>query len=778
MKNCHDKLSVPGNRESIVRIGITVRGQVQGVGFRPFVYRLASSLGLAGWVGNSPAGVDIELEGQPIKLEQFIHLCKTKPPPLTRIDNVQLKEQTPRGDTGFKVRTSDNSAGAKTALITPDVATCPTCRGEIFDPANRRYHYPFTNCTDCGPRFSIINALPYDRANTTMNVFPMCPECRKEYENPGDRRFHAQPNACPRCGPHLELWDGAGRVLARHDEALLQACRLVTRGDILALKGLGGFQLVVDAQNNGAVRRLRQLKARKDKPFALMFPDLDSIREYCELTSEEQDLLSSPIAPIVLVRRKSGMIKIQPAIFPAIAPDNPYWGVMLPYTPLHHLFMAELGSPVVATSGNVADEPICIDEQEALVRLRGIADVFLVHNRPIARQMDDSVAQVIDDKAMVLRNARGYAPLSIQLPKPGPPALAVGAHLKNAVAVSDGLHVFVSQHIGDLSTRQAREVFARESYALPSIYRADPQQVISDRHPDYHSTEFAGAQGRPLIQVQHHVAHVLSCMAEHGLAPPVLGVAWDGTGLGDDGTMWGGEFFEVGRTNITRIAHLKTFPLPGGEQAIRDPRRSALGVLYEIFGDEVFTHKDLGLLQTSRHEESEIFRKILKQQLNAPRTSSVGRLFDAVAAITGICRQSHFEGQAAMKVQFAAENDETTDSYSFQLPDCGSPPVLDWQPMILNIIDDMRQAVGASCIAAKFHRTLVAMVLAVARRSKIKQVALSGGCFQNRLLTRRALEALRFAGFEPWSHRRIPPNDGGIALGQIYQTNLSLNEEL
>jgi hydrogenase maturation protein HypF len=777
MKNHRDKLSVPGSRDSIVRIGIAVRGRVQGVGFRPYVYRLASSLGLAGWVGNSPAGVDIELEGRRAVLEQFLNKCKTNPPPLARIDNVSLEEQSPKGDSGFQVRTSGNGSDTRSALITPDMATCGTCRDEILDTANRRYRYPFTNCTDCGPRFSIINALPYDRANTTMNIFPMCPECRAEYEDPGDRRFHAQPNACPRCGPHLELWDDAGRVLARHDEALVQACRLVLRGGILALKGLGGFQLVVDAQNDGAVRRLRRLKARQEKPFALMFPDLHHLRLHCDLAPEEQDLLTSPAAPILLARCTAAAHRIPTAISPAVAPGNPYWGVMLPYTPLHHLLMAELGSPVVATSGNVADEPICIDEQEALVRLRGIADVFLVHNRPIARQMDDSVVQFVDGEEMVLRNARGYAPMSIRLPRPGPTALALGAHVKNAVAVSAGRNVFVSQHIGDLSTSKAREVFARELGALPSIYHIDPQQVISDLHPDYHSTVVAGNQRRPLLQVQHHIAHVFSCMAEHGLAPPVLGIAWDGTGLGDDGTIWGGEFFKVDGTGTTRFAHMRSFPLPGSEQAIVDPCRSALGVLYEIFGDEVFSQKDLIPLQSFRHEELEILRRMLKQKLNTPRTSSVGRLFDAVAAITGICRRSRFEGQAAMKVQFAAETDDTTDAYPFQLSEDNSPLVLDWQPMVISMLNDVRHAVGTEQIAAQFHRTLVAMLLAVARRSKITQVVLSGGCFQNKVLTRQSMHALRLAGLNPFCPQRVPPNDGGIALGQIYRTTITMNEE-
>lgn len=763
---------IPKRIHAASRLRLVVRGLVQGVGFRPFVYRLATSLNLPGWVRNSTDGVHIELEGDGEKLAEFVRRLRAETPPHARIDNVETQTLALAGYSRFTVQQSDNGSADRCALILPDIATCGECVAEIVDPANRRFRYPFTNCTNCGPRFSIIESLPYDRANTTMRVFPMCDECREEYENPENRRFHAQPNACPNCGPHLELWEDNGAVLARHDQALLDACALIRKGSIVALKGLGGFQLLADAGNDEAVQRLRQRKARRDKPFALMYPAAEAVGEHCLLSKKEQELLLSSESPIVLLRRGPGADRGPHGVSRHVAPGNPYLGAMLPYTPLHHLLLAELQSPIIATSGNRADEPICIDERDALARLRGIADFFLVHNRPIARQMDDSIVQFVAGREMVLRSARGYAPATVQLKTSVPNRLAVGAHLKNTVAVSSGRRVFMSQHIGDLTTKQAHEAFTREAASLAAIYDLKPQRITCDQHPDYHSTAFAADSGQPVTRVQHHFAHVLSCMAEYGLQPPVLGVSWDGTGLGTDGTIWGGEFLRVADGGFERVAHLRPFSLPGGDKAAEEPRRSAIGVLYEIFGDELFAMQHLASTQAFRDSELEILRNMLQRRLNTARTSSAGRLFDAVASITDLCQMSDFEGQAAMALQFAAEDGETTEAYDYCWRDSCLPVILDWQSMIRGILQDVQESVAVSTIAAKYHRTLMKMILAVAGQTGIQNVILTGGCFQNRLLAEQSISALRAAGFEPYWHQRIPANDGGIALGQIYQATI------
>jgi len=629
------------------RLRITIRGAVQGVGFRPFVYRLATEMGLPGWVLNSTHGVFIEVEGSAPTLETFLLRIEREKPPRSFIQSLEYSFLDPIGYATFEIRRSDES-GDRTTLVLPDIATCSDCLREIFDPTNRRYRYPFTNCTNCGPRFTIIEALPYDRPNTTMKGFVMCQACRSEYENPRDRRFHAQPNACPRCGPHLELWDPGGKVLASHHDALVGAAEAVRQGWIVAVKGLGGFHLLVDARNEDAVVHLRQRKHREEKPFALMYPTLELVREHCDVSELEERLLASPESPIVLLRRqRSATHSPSSVIAPSVAPGNPYLGIMLPYTPLHHLLLAELGFPVVATSGNLSDEPICTDEQEALKRLAGIADLFLVHDRPIARHVDDSVVRVVMGRELVLRRARGYAPLPIadcglmdshrtpssaQMGTSSPTSiLAVGAHLKNTIAVSVGPQVFVSQHIGDLETAEAFQAFQRAIESLQKLYDLRPSVVACDAHPDYLSTQFARRTGVPVISVQHHYAHVLSCMVENELEPPVLGVAWDGTGYGRDGTIWGGEFLRVTEHSFHRIGHFRTFRLPGGEKAIKEPRRTAIGVLYEIYGDDTFLLTELAPVKAFSSEERAILRTMLTKKINAPVTSSVGRLWWACA---------------------------------------------------------------------------------------------------------------------------------------------------
>lgn len=778
------------------RLRLVIRGAVQGVGFRPHVYRLAGELDLRGWINNSPQGVCIEVEGSRPELEQFLLRLTAAPPPHSHIQSCETTWLDPVGYTDFIIRES-SSRGRKITLVLPDLATCPECQREIFDPTNRRYLYPFTNCTHCGPRFSIIEALPYDRAHTTMKAFRMCPECQHEYDDPAHRRFHAQPNACPQCGPQLELWPGdtgsgprrrdePPRPLARGHEALLAAAHVIRCGHIVAAKGIGGFHLLVDARNEAAVRRLRARKQREAKPLALLFPDLDRVKQVCVVSPLEARLLASSAAPIVLLRRRPTAGATWAA---AVAPGNPDLGVMLPSNPLHHLLLAELQFPIVATSGNLSDEPICTDELEARERLRDVADVFLVHNRPIIRHVDDSVVRVMLGRELVLRRARGYAPLPIPLPACGveaPAILAVGAHLKSAVALAVDDQVFISQHLGDLETEAADRAFRRATVDLPRLYETTPSLIATDCHPDYLSTNWArtvaaaprtpaaapsatGRRSPRLIGVQHHVAHVLSCLAENEVAPPALGVAWDGTGYGDDGTIWGGEFFHVTDAAVRRVAHWRPFPLPGGEAAVREPRRAALGLL-QVLADE-----PTGAAAAFRHErdwgfapaERAVLQTLLRRGLNCPPTSSVGRLFDAVAALTDLRQVSHFEGQAAMELEFALAGVTTDDAYELALCNDGQMLVLDWAPLILALLADVKRATPTGQIAARFHNTLAEAIVTVARHVAAPSVLLSGGCFQNRYLLERTVQRLRAGGWQPYWHQRVPPNDGGVALGQV-----------
>jgi hydrogenase maturation protein HypF len=763
------------------RLKIAVRGAVQGVGFRPFVFRVATQLGLKGWVNNSPQGVFIEVEGSQTKLEQFLLQLEIEKPPRSFIQSLEATWLDAVGHKNFEIRKSENSGG-KTALVLPDIATCPDCLREIFDPKNRRHAYPFTNCTNCGPRFSIIESLPYDRANTSMKKFAMCPECQAEYDDPRDRRFHAQPNACPACGPHLELWDSSGEALFGRNEALLAAANAIRRGKIVAVKGLGGFHLMVAANNEAAVQCLRKRKHREEKPLALMFPSLKSVKSVCEVSPLEERLLRPPEIPIVLLKKIANQ-KLQ--IADSIAPNNPNLGAMLPYTPLHHLLMTELNFPVVATSGNLRDEPICTDEREALERLHDIADLFLVHDRPIVRHVDDSIVRVMLDREMVLRRARGYAPLPVTLnPKisvtNSQSVLAVGAHLKNAVALSVGNQVFISQHIGDLETEQANNAFRRVIADLEKLYEAKPQIVAADLHPDYLSTKFAQECDASVVGVQHHVAHVLSCMAENELEPPALGISWDGTGYGLDGTIWGGEFFLVTNEKIERIAHLRPFRLPGGDKAVKEPRRSALGLLYEIFGDKIFGQEKIPTIAAFSKTELATLKTMLKSKINSPLTSSAGRLFDAVSSLIGLHQTMRFEGQAAMELEFALDGIETDEAYEFsiaaredarptesEIRNPKSEIVLDWSPMVEEILSDVKRGVCVGEISTKFHNALVEAIVEVAKKFGESRVVLSGGCFQNRYLTERAVKRLREEKFKPYWHQRVPPNDGGIALGQV-----------
>ncbi|MBH0200945.1 MAG: carbamoyltransferase HypF [Nitrospira sp.] len=765
------------------RVQVTVQGTVQGVGFRPFIYRLACELALTGWVQNTRNGVVIEVEGSVEAIETFLERLPADAPASACVEAMHTNIIPARGDESFAIVTSAEP-GERTLVIPPDLATCQDCRRELVDPQDRRFRYPFLTCTQCGPRYSLLTALPYQRSNTTMAEFRLCSSCRAEYEAEADRRFHAEPIACSKCGPRLCLWDEQGHKVAGGEEALQRATALLEQGLIVAVKGLGGFQLWVDAKSEEAVRRLRGRKRRLEKPFAVLFPSIDAIRDYCLLSPDEEALLCSPQAPIVLARKRRDA-----ALAEAVAPGNPYLGVMVPATPLHHLLMASLQRPMVATSGNRSEEPIVTDEREALVRLNGIADAFLVHDRPIARPVDDSVVLVVDrvpdrlkPEVVILRRARGYVPQVIRWcgdssdGKEQGPVLAVGGHLKNTVALLTGPRVVLSQHLGDLSTLEADRAFRQAVEDLQRLLKVTPRAIACDQHPDYRSTGFARQLAArlsvPLVPVQHHHAHVASCMAEHRLDGEVLGIAWDGAGYGGDGQVWGGEFLVAGYRQFTRFASLKPFRMPGGEAAMRDPSRSAAAVLWELVGEAIV---DLELSDWNmRGSQRGQLAALLRSGVASPWTTSMGRLFDAVASLTGLCVQASFEGQAAMAVQFAAEQEVkvggvTVEGYPMDLGPSHSPDMkwmIDWRPMISGVLDDLRRSCSPERIAARFHVSLAAATVRVAQAAGLPRVVLTGGCFQNRLLLALVRKRLETAGFTVYSHALVPPNDGGLSLGQ------------
>ena len=744
-----------------VRLRLRVRGAVQGVGFRPFVYRLARSLDLTGFVLNSTEGVTIEIEGEAARVADFRARMGAELPPRAAIAGLESEAVAAQGVPDFQIRESA-AGGPRTAPVLPDAATCSDCLSEILHPGDRRYRYPFTNCTNCGPRYSIVLDLPYDRARTTMTRFILCPRCRQEYETPEDRRFHAEPNACPDCGPRLELHDPGGRALALGDDALRAAASGLRAGLIVAVKGIGGFHLLVDARDEAAVRALRRLKKRDAKPLAVMGPSLAWARDACFLEDVEERLLLSPPAPIVLLRPRPGTVA------PSVAPGSPSLGVMLPYSPLHHLLLRELGFPVVATSGNVADEPMCIDDGDALVRLSDVASLFLLHDRPIAHRVDDSVVRLVAGRPMLLRRARGYAPLPVGSVAALPPVLALGGHHKNTVALAVGDEVVLSPHVGDLDTAPGLEGHRDVAAALRRFHAVLPRVVACDRHPDYASSQEARASGARVVTVQHHHAHVLAAMADQGLAPPVLGFAWDGSGYGPDGTIWGGETLLVREDGFDRLASLRRFPLPGGERAVLEPRRAALGALFALLGDRVFDDARWQGLALFREEESRVLRRMLARGLNCPLTSSAGRLFDAVAALAGIHPRAAFEGQAAMELEAALSTASGGAPYPFSIDQPVSAPLsIDWGPVLAGVLADAASGTTASDISLRFHRTLAQIIVAVAERLSARRVVLTGGCFQNRALAEQAIAGLRSAGIEPFWHERIPPNDGGLAVGQL-----------
>lgn len=755
---------------------IRINGIVQGVGFRPFIYRLAKDSGINGWVNNSSKGVKVEAEGTKSQLKKFIKEIKSKKPAISVINNFEVKYTETLGYSSFEIRKSI-SEGKKEALILPDIATCNECLNDIFDPVNRRYLYPFTNCTNCGPRFSILENLPYDRCNTTMKFFNMCGVCFEEYNNPNDRRFHAQPNACPECGPVLSFCDNQGHIISLGNQALKDTISAIIVGEIVAVKGIGGFQLLTDAYNEKAVLSLRNAKERDEKPFALMFPSLETVKLFCKVSSEEEKLLLSVQSPIVLLKKK-GYFEKNNLATTITGKENPYLGIMLPYSPLHHLLMKDLKIPVIATSGNLSDEPLCIDNQDALDSLKNIAGFFLVHNRKIVRQVDDSVSRIISGKHFVIRRARGYAPLPLAFETGKKNIFALGGHLKNTIAFSDKKSIFISQHIGDLNSEKTFITFKKAIKTFKDIYQAETDFVACDLHPDYLSSQYAGSLAKKLFPVQHHYAHILSCMAENKLKGNVFGIAWDGSGLGTDGTIWGGEFFRADEKGFNRFAHFRTFPLPGGEKAVKKPANTALGLLYEVFGKEVFHMESLKCLKAFSINNLKVLEGMLENNINCPPTSSVGRIFDAIASILGLRQNVSFEGQAAMLLEFIAEDNKTKACYNFQIlsNEAKKPFIIDWKGMVLEIINDLSNEINPGIIARKFHNSLVDLIISLARIAGEKRIVLSGGCFQNKLLIENTIKALKKNGFQAYWHRLIPTNDGGIALGQIYSALHQIKE--
>ena len=754
----------------VSRLLMLIQGAVQGIGFRPFVYRLAVDLGLCGYVANASHGVTIEVEGPQALLTTFMQRLKEECPAQAVIHDIQCSHQTVEHDTSFVIRDS-LTPNLPNAVILPDLATCPDCLKEIFDVTNRRYLYPFTNCTHCGPRFSIIEKIPYDRHHTSMKGFTMCPACQGEYDNPANRRFHAQPNACPNCGPSVQLYKLQHDLVATHHNAIVETVLALQQGKIVALKGLGGFQLLVDACNDNAVALLRQRKGREEKPLALMLPSLAMIKEYCLVNKIEEKNLLSVQAPIVLLAKRD-KLKQGKVIAPSVVFDNPYLGVMLPYTPLHHIIMKLFDAPLVVTSANFSDEPMCIDNDEAFNKLAAIADLFLIHDRPIVRPVDDSIGRLINNQFSITRRARGFAPLPVRINHEQGCVLALGGQLKNTVALKVNNNVYLSQHIGDLQSPQTFGAFTQSIESLRGLYPLALNAVAVDSHPDYAATRYGQDLKEPLSFIQHHHAHIAACMAEHGLNGPVLGLAWDGTGLGEDNTVWGGEFLVSTIKDFKRVGHLLGFRIPGGEASIRQPKRTALGLLAALPGHDLKQYLDLLPLSLFTGKEIDNIAHLLNKGFQSPVTTSMGRLFDGVSALLGFCQDMNYEGQAAMLLEYGIGNSDAHDFYAWRIYQDSpfSPYIIDWQPMLLEIITALRANEDKALIAGKFHRTLVEMAVDMARRVGISQVVLSGGCFQNKYLLERCINRLTTEGFSPFWHQQVPTHDGGIALGQAVIT--------
>ena len=765
----------------MARREITVRGIVQGVGFRPFVFGLARDLDLRGTVLNDARGVVIDVEGSDDALAAFQRALVGDAPPLAVVEHVASRDRPPANFPDFHIEHSA-AGGARLALVSPDVAPCADCLREMRDPGDRRYRYPFLNCTNCGPRFTIVRDVPYDRANTSMSAFPICGPCRAEYENPLDRRFHAQPTACPECGPSLG-WRGDGDRMPRGTEALELAAERLEAGAIVAIKGLGGYHLACDARREDAVAELRRRKRRYAKPLALMVRDLDAARSLCAVDPAAEASLTSPRRPIVLLPRRPGA-----GVAPSVAPDVPTLGLMLPYTPVHELLLERIGWPLVLTSGNISDEPMAYVDEEALERLAGIADAFLVHDRAIVMRCDDSVVRWTGRRSIMIRRARGYAPQPVFLNPPAErPILALGAHQKNAICLARGSHAFVSHHIGDLDTPEAVAGLEEAVGHYERLFEIEPALVACDLHPEYRSStlarEIAHARGLPLVRVQHHHAHAASVAAEHGIEGPFLGISLDGTGLGTDGTIWGFEFLEVEGARMRRLGRLETVPMPGGEAAVRETWRMACAWLRAAFGE--LPGLPLAVLERLDRAKWATLERATKAGLNAPLCSSAGRLFDAAAAIAGLRDRADYEGQPAVELEGEADRagGGRSESWPFELAHARLEDHAGYEedaardgfeirfgPAIRALAEGVAAGMDRAEAAARFHATVVAAIAAGAERAcrgrDLRVVALSGGTFQNAIVLEGAIDALTAAGIDVRINQRVSPNDGGIALGQ------------
>ena len=839
----------------MIRSLIKLRGIVQGVGFRPFVYNLAQRYDLKGWVLNSSEGIIIEIEGRRENINNFVIDVQEKSPPLAVIEEMEVKENHPlRGYADFEIRESKEEKG-KFVPVSPDISICEDCQRELFNPGDRRYLYPFINCTNCGPRFTITEDIPYDRKNTTMKVFPLCSHCQREYEDPQNRRFHAQPNACPECGPQLQLVKSQevkelreleqiqnptpyqvrgkiqnsrrvkGQSLAEGEEALKKVIKLLKEGKIVAVKGLGGFHLVCDAENDEAIKKIRERKDRTFKPFAIMSPDIKAVEKYCHVNSDERELLLSFQRPIVLLKRKPNS-----TISHWVAPNNNYLGVMLPYTPLHYLLFKKIEDrgrkssvishqssvvshqsteetknyglwtmdrgqktedgwqmtdgnflALVMTSGNFSEEPITITNEEALTKLKALSDFILMHNRVIHIRCDDSVAMVMEKKNILIRRSRGFAPQPLYLKLPSPGILACGAELKNTFCLSKDNFYFISQHIGDLENLKAYNFFVETISHFKRFFRIEPEVIAYDLHPDYLSTKYAldnskfnpvSSTGQDskfkLIGIQHHHAHVVSCMVENNLDEKVIGVAFDGTGYGSDGKIWGGEFLICDYARFSRFAHLIYVPIPGGDLAIKKPYRMALSFLYSLFGKECL-NLDLEFILRLRKEEAEVIVRQLEREVNSPLTSSCGRLFDAVSSLIGVRDTITYEAQAAIELEMIAQKG-VKELYNWKISKENGSLIVDTREIIHQILKDLSSGITKEIIAAKFHNTVSGFIIEVCQRirekEKIDKVVLTGGVFQNRYLLGRTLSLLKEDGFKVFFHQRVPTNDAGISLGQ------------
>ncbi|NPV60446.1 MAG: carbamoyltransferase HypF [Actinobacteria bacterium] len=742
-------------------VEVEVTGIVQGVGFRPFVYRLASRHGLAGWVVNTTRGARIRAAGEGEAIGAFLRALREEAPPAAMIEDVKVEEVPPFHADGFHIMESSGE-GEKVTLVSPDLATCGDCLRELFDPSDRRYRYPFINCTNCGPRFTIIAGTPYDRPLTSMASFRMCEECEREYHDPADRRFHAQPNACPACGPRLWLEDAGGEAV--EGDPVREAARLLREGKIVAVKGLGGFQLACDATSDAAVLRLRDRKRRYAKPLAVMVRDLEEAGRYCRVSAEEAEIMASPRGPIVLLEEREGS-----PLSREVNRGLRRQGLFLPYTPLHHLLLREAGMPLVMTSGNLSEEPIAKGNEEARERLSGIADYFLLHDREILVRYDDSVSMALLGREYPVRRARGYAPYPVALARESRiEALGLGAELKNTFCFLRGRHAFVGQHVGDLDDRETLRHYEEAMGAVRRLFSLRPEVIAHDLHPDYLTTHLAGEFGLPREGVQHHHAHVVSCMADNGLEGRVIGVSWDGTGYGPDGTVWGGEFLVCDEADYERTAHLFAYPMPGGDACVEDIRRMAFGVLWETLGGEDEAVEYFTMLFPGAARLAIALAAQVKTGLNTPLTSSAGRTFDAAAALAGLRERAHYEGQAACELEAVAA--AGMDPYPWELDDSVLPWRLDTRPLFRALLEDARAGVGAGEMAGRFHAALaeaaVKVCVSLGRETGLERVALSGGVFQNTLLAGMVVCGLEAEGMACYVHRRVPCNDGGISLGQ------------